>query len=96
MAEAPGALPRGIYMEGPFLSPRFKGAMRPDRLRLPDRKLAETYYQESGGTLRFLAVAPELPEAAELIQWCRERGIQPAVAHSAAEYDQALQAMRCV
>lgn len=93
MAEAPGALPRGIYMEGPFLSPRFKGAMRPDRLRLPDRKLAETYYQESGGTLRFLAVAPELPEASELIQWCREREIQPAVAHSAAEYNQALHAM---
>lgn len=89
-----GAVIRGIYMEGPFLSPTYKGAMREDYLHLPDIALAEAFREAAGGLLKVMAVAPELDGAQTLIRWCADKGIQPSIAHTAANYDTACAAIR--
>lgn len=81
-----GAVIRGIYMEGPFLSPVYKGAMREDCLCLPDTALAEAFQEASGGLLKVMAIAPELDGADVLIRWCVKNGIRPSIAHTAADY----------
>lgn len=81
-----GAVIRGIYMEGPFLSPIYKGAMREDCLCLPDTALAEAFQEASGGLLKVMAIAPELDGADVLIRWCVKNGIRPSIAHTAADY----------
>ncbi|MFR1436314.1 MAG: N-acetylglucosamine-6-phosphate deacetylase [Acutalibacteraceae bacterium] len=92
--DSSGAVIRGIYMEGPFLSPAYKGAMREDCLCVPDTALAEAFQEASGGLLKVMAVAPELEGAQALIRWCVSKGIQPSIAHTAADYDTACTAMR--
>lgn len=81
-----GAVIRGIYMEGPFLSPIYKGAMREDCLCLPDTALDEAFQEASGGLLKVMAIAPELDGADVLIRWCVKNGIRPSIAHTAADY----------
>lgn len=81
-----GAVIRGIYMEGPFLSPVYKGAMREDCLCLPDTALVEAFQEASGGLLKVMAIAPELDGADVLIRWCVKNGIRPSIAHTAADY----------
>ena len=81
-----GAVIRGIYMEGPFLSPIYKGAMREVCLCLPDTALAEAFQEASGGLLKVMAIAPELDGADVLIRWCVKNGIRPSIAHTAADY----------
>ncbi len=77
----------GIHLEGPFISalegPR--GAHPPEHVRLPDLGLAEELHQASRAGIRILTLAPELPGAMELIEWCVQRGIIAAIGHSAAD-----------
>ena len=94
-AERPssGAVIRGLYMEGPFLSPRYKGAMREECVCAPELRLAEEFRTAAGGWLRLMTVAPELPGAEVLLQWCTAHGIIAAIGHTAADYETARAAL---
>ena len=84
-----GAAIRGLYLEGPFVSPRKSGALRKDCLRPPDTGLLEEYADRAGGWLKIVAAAPELPGAEGLIRVCAARGIVAAIANTEADYEQA-------
>ena len=78
-AERPssGAVIRGLYMEGPFLSPRYKGAMREECVCAPELRLAEEFRTAAGGWLRLMTVAPELPGAEACCSGARLTGLLP-------------------
>jgi N-acetylglucosamine-6-phosphate deacetylase len=84
----------GVNMEGPFLSHAKRGAHMAELLREPDIRLFEQLFQASGESIRLVSVAPELPGAmtfiAEASKLCRV-----ALAHTAADYDTAMQAFAC-
>lgn len=89
-----GAILHGIHLEGPFLSPAYKGAMPERLLRLPDIALVRRYQERAKGNIRYITIAPELPGALELIPALKEMGICVAIGHSAADYDTTMQAIR--
>ena len=86
-----GAVLRGINMEGPFLNPDKSGAQNPDNIIAPDREMFDRLYAASGGNIRLLGVAPELPGGLELIRHA-SRHCAVSLAHTIADYDTAVAA----
>ena len=80
----------GIHMEGPFLSPRRKGAQNGDYLKLPDPAGFSALQQGCGGLIRIVDVAAELTGAASFAVWA-SRSCTVSAAHTDADYDQAAQ-----
>ncbi len=75
----------GINLEGPFLSYEKRGAQNPNYLTAPDAALVRELNQASGGLVKLISLAPELPGSMELIQALKHDFILSA-AHTAADY----------
>lgn len=84
---------KGIHLEGPFLSEAKKGAQNAAYLRLPDAGLLRELKEASGGLVKLVSIAPELEGAMECIKECSAQ-VQFSVAHTEADYETALQAMK--
>ena len=81
---ADGARCLGIHLEGPFLNPARPGAFVPSTIVPPEAALFETYVTLAEGTLRRMAIAPEMPGATDVIRAARTAGVTLAVGHSQA------------
>jgi N-acetylglucosamine-6-phosphate deacetylase len=77
-----GARPLGIHLEGPFLSHPKRGAHPSDWLLPPSVKVFDRLWQASGGHVRILTLAPELPSAAELTAHATALGVRVSIGHS--------------
>lgn len=81
-----GAIPAGIYLEGPFLSAAKCGAQPPEFIQPPNFDKFAELYRLSGENIRVACVAPEVDGAVEFIrraaQICRV-----SAAHTAADHD---------
>ncbi len=88
--EAPEGLSviRGIQMEGPYFSYKKRGAQNPDYLKEPDFAGFKKLYDDCGGLIRIVDVAPELPGAAEFVAQAKEY-CTVSVAHTDSDYDHA-------
>jgi len=87
-AEAVGAQPLGVHLEGPFLSPRRPGAHNPAWLRQID--LDELLAWAAPDIVRVVTLAPELPGALEAITRLRQQGILVSAGHSDATFAEAM------
>lgn len=92
-AEAPYAQMGGLYLEGPFISQKYKGAHDPAVLQNPDLDKFKRWYAMADGKIRKLVVAPELDGAEELIRWASSHGVAVEIGHTAANYEQAKRAI---
>jgi len=88
-ANTPGAELVGINLEGPFLSAAKKGAQNGAYLRDPDAAMLERLQKASGGLVRLVTIAPELPGTKEFIEKAKELGVTVSIGHTAADYDTA-------
>lgn len=86
-----GAVPIGLHLEGPFLSPQAAGAHDPAQLRAPDPALAAGWSPASG--VKLVTLAPELPGALALSERLAAAGVVVAAGHSTASYEQGLDAI---
>ena len=88
--EAPEGLSRirGVQMEGPYFSYKKRGAQNPDYLKDPDFEGFKKLYEDCGGMIRIVDVAPELPGAAEFIAQAKDY-CTVSVAHTDSDYDRA-------
>jgi len=86
-----GARVAGVRLEGPFLSAKRKGAQAGEHLRAPDIGLLHRLQAASGGMVRIVDIAPELPGAMEFIREAHKT-CRVSLAHSAADYDTAMRA----
>lgn len=75
----------GIHAEGPFLASARCGAQDPRFLLDPDIGLAEELVRRSGGHLRTMTYAPELPDAAHLVKALTRLGVTPSLGHTDAD-----------
>lgn len=89
-----GAELSGIHLEGPFLSEEYAGAMPKHLLCDMDLDLLRQYQEEAQGDIRYLTVSPERKGVIEAIPAIRGLGIQVAMGHSGASYDQAMKAIK--
>jgi N-acetylglucosamine-6-phosphate deacetylase len=83
----------GFHLEGPYINPARKGAFDPRWLRPPDAREYEELFEASGGAIRQITLAPELPGADELIGAVVASGAVAAMGHTDATYEQALRAL---
>ena len=91
--EQKGAELMGIHLEGPFLSPAYKGAMPEHLLQKNNLPLVRHYQELAGGKIRYITISPELEGAVEMIPALRELGIVVGIGHSGATYQQAMDAI---
>ena len=91
-APVQGARLLGIHLEGPFLSPGYKGAMPEHLLRAGDAALFRRYQDAAGGAVRYLTVAPEVPGVVDLIRDVSDQ-VTVAIGHSGADYETAIRAI---
>lgn len=75
----------GIHAEGPFLASARCGAQDPRFLLDPDIGLVEELVHRSGGHLRTITYAPELPDAAHLVKAVTRLGVTPSLGHTDAD-----------
>jgi N-acetylglucosamine-6-phosphate deacetylase len=80
----------GIHLEGPYISredgPR--GAHPLEHVRDPDWQEFQHWQELSGGRIRMITLAPELPHALEFIERCAKADIVVAIGHLAADREQ--------
>jgi len=85
-----GAQHLGVHVEGPYLSPKHPGAQPASALRDPDP--AEYGAWLSSGIVRLITIAPERPGALELIEAGLDAGVEFALGHTDADYEQVIEA----
>jgi len=81
-----GAIPLGLHVEGPFLSPMRHGAHDPELLRAPD--LAELRTWTARG-IRIVTLAPELPGGMDAVRLVADAGAVAAIGHTNADAETA-------
>lgn len=81
----------GIHLEGPYLNPSRPGAHPIPYLRNID--LLEIAYLADPRFVKIFTLAPELPGGIEAIQSLRKAGVVTSMGHTAADYDQAVEAI---
>lgn len=77
----------GIHLEGPWLSPRHRGAHDAGLLRAPAP--ADVERLVDAGAVRMVTLATELPGGLEAVRHLAARGVVAALGHSDATYAQA-------
>ncbi len=85
-----GAQHLGIHLEGPYLNHDFRGAQPPQHLRRADPIEYRQWFDSR--QVRLITVAPEVEGVPELIRSGSQQGIEFALGHSAATYEQAVAA----
>ncbi len=81
-----GARPLGLHFEGPMLSPQRPGVHDRNLLREPSAELITGWSAEAGLTM--VTLAPELPDALEVIGALVARGVLVSIGHTAATLTQ--------
>ncbi|HEY2001648.1 MAG TPA: N-acetylglucosamine-6-phosphate deacetylase, partial [Acidobacteriaceae bacterium] len=77
-----GAVPLGIHLEGPFISHAKRGVHPPELLQPPSIELFDRFWQAARGHIRLMTVAPELPNALDLIRRATALGVRISLGHS--------------
>lgn len=81
-----GARHMGIHLEGPYLSHEFRGAQPPQHLRQADPDEYKPWFES--GQVRLITVAPEVEGVLDLIHEGSAAGVEFAIGHTSASYEQ--------
>lgn len=77
-----GAEILGIYMEGPYLSQTFKGAMRPGDLRSFSKSEFDEFLKAADKKIKIMTLAPEIKENFDGIKVLLKNGVVPSIGHT--------------
>jgi len=89
MQDHHGAQVLGAHMEGPFISPVYKGAQAEDNITAPDFSWLEPY----ADIIKVITLAPEQAAGQRFFESCRHHHIILSMGHSAATYEDAREAI---
>ncbi|MBQ0027048.1 MAG: N-acetylglucosamine-6-phosphate deacetylase [Lachnospiraceae bacterium] len=82
---------KGVYIEGPFISEKYKGAQNSKYIKRPDINLIRSLQQKSKDLIKIVTIAPEIDGAIEMIDEGKEE-FKFSIAHSASDYVTAMTA----
>lgn len=85
-----GARIIGFHLEGPFISPKKPGVMKPQDIAPADLDAFKRIYDAAQGAICSLTLAPELPGIEPIIEFAKEKGILLQAGHTNATYDEFL------
>ncbi|NDV78199.1 N-acetylglucosamine-6-phosphate deacetylase [Dysgonomonas sp. 511] len=87
-----GAAFGGIHIEGGYLNKKMSGGQDPRYVIDPQPEHYNKILEKGGDIIARWSMAPELPGALDLARELRKRNIQTSMAHTAALYDEAVDA----
>lgn len=76
------AQPRGIHLEGPFLSHAKRGVHPEADLQPPSIELFQRFHAAARGHISLLTIAPELSGATDLIAYATSVGVRCSLGHT--------------
>lgn len=79
---------QGIHLEGPFVSPEYKGAQPEKYMRAADAETIERWNEISGGNIRLVTYAPEMGDVSAFEEYCLNHEIVLSAGHTGATYEQ--------
>lgn len=85
-----GAKVRGIFLEGPFFTEKYKGAQNPSYMSDPEIEKLKKWKDLSKGLVNKIAIAPEREGAIDFIKKANAMGVRVALGHSDASYEEAV------
>ncbi len=88
-----GAEILGVHFEGPYLDMDYKGAQPTEAIAAPSVEQFKRYQAVAKGLIRYITLAPEHDTDFALTHYCRDNGVVVSIGHSAASYEQGLQAV---
>lgn len=88
-----GAKVRGIFLEGPFFTEKYKGAQNPNYMSDPNIDYLKEWKEISDGLVNKIAIAPERAGAEDFIKKANAMGVKVALGHSDASFDEAVAAV---
>ena len=88
-----GAKVRGIFLEGPFFTEKYKGAQNASYMSDPDIEKLKKWKELSNGLVNKIAIAPEREGAIDFIKEANALGVRVALGHSDASFDDAVDAV---
>ena len=88
-----GAKVRGIFLEGPFFTEKYKGAQNPSYMSDPKIDYLKEWKEISDGLVNKIAIAPEREGASDFIKKANAMGVRVALGHSDASFEQAVAAV---
>lgn len=88
-----GAKVRGVFLEGPFFTEKYKGAQNPIHMSDPKIGYLKDWIEISDGLVNKIAIAPEREGAEDFIKKANAMGVRIALGHSDATFDQAVEAV---
>lgn len=77
-----GAQIEGVHLEGPFISPVFKGAQALEYIREPNAEELDHFHHLSGEAIREVTFAYERDKDDAFLSYCLEHHIVPSLGHS--------------
>jgi len=86
--------PLGIYVEGPFLNIKKKGAQDPSFIREMNKEEIHLIIKAVKGLKTIISMAPEVDDNMNFIKTLKENGITVAIGHSDATYQQAIESFK--
>lgn len=89
-----GASIGGVHLEGPFINEGAIGAQNPKYVQKPTLEAFKEMVGDNLDLIKNITMAPEVEGALELIPYLRENGINVAMGHSVATYEQAMEGIR--
>lgn len=88
-----GAKIIGIHSEGPYLNRVGEKGIDTGH-PMPNVEQVKKMYEASKGTLKLMAIAPELEGATDVIHYLDSKGVRVSIAHTNATYEEALQSFK--
>ena len=88
------ALPLGIHMEGPFISPEKPGTHPIEHIMAPSKEFLNDLLDASDERIEILTVAPEVEGAFEFIRYARSLDLKVGIGHSNATFEEAEDAVK--
>ena len=76
----------GIHFEGPYISKKYKGAQNEEFIRNPNVKEFDELQKVSGGNVKYISMAPELPGSMEFIKHVSKAGVTVSAGHTDATF----------
>lgn len=89
-----GAEVLGIYLEGPFLSPKKHAAQPLNYILLPEIKLFQKWQSLAKDLIKVVTIAPEVKGAMDFITYLKSKQIIASLGHSIANYEEANNAIK--
>jgi len=78
----------GFHLEGPYISPKYKGAQNENYIKAPDYEEFRKF-----GNVKMITVAPEQPGSMDFIRKISQDGVIASLGHTDTDYDTAIAAI---